>query len=202
MPTRNAGPVTREVSPLELFFDLVFVLAISQLTHHLVAHLTWHGAAETLIMLVAVCGVWSIASFQATLLDIERTATRALLIGVMGLALFMNAGIVHAFDHGPWLFVAPVLVAVVGLCVYAAVTAPTAPLRGHFGRLLVWVGASAPLWVAGALSTRRCGSGSGGRRRPSTSPAASRPIPCPAASCTPNASPSTPSTCSSVCGCS
>lgn len=35
------------VKPLELFFDLVFVFAISQLSAHLLEHLTWRGVAET-----------------------------------------------------------------------------------------------------------------------------------------------------------
>ena len=42
--------VEREVvSPLELFFDLVFVFAVSQLSHHLLDQLSWRGAAETLV---------------------------------------------------------------------------------------------------------------------------------------------------------
>jgi low temperature requirement protein LtrA len=39
----QAGWFKREVSPLELFFNLVFVFAIGQLTHHLVEHLTWRA---------------------------------------------------------------------------------------------------------------------------------------------------------------
>jgi low temperature requirement protein LtrA len=107
--------------------------------------LTWRGAAETLIMLVAVCGVWAFTTFEVTLLDIERSATRAVTIAVMGLGLFMNARISHAFDDRPWLFVVPLLIALVGPGVYAAATAPAAHLRGHFVRVLVWVGISAPL---------------------------------------------------------
>jgi low temperature requirement protein LtrA len=48
-----------EVSPLELFFDLVFVFAVSQLSHHLLEHLDWRGAAETGVLLVGIFGVWS-----------------------------------------------------------------------------------------------------------------------------------------------
>ncbi|WP_329201572.1 MULTISPECIES: low temperature requirement protein A [unclassified Streptomyces] len=44
----------REVSPLELFYDLVFVFAVSQLSHHLLEHLTRRGSAETAVLLVAV----------------------------------------------------------------------------------------------------------------------------------------------------
>jgi hypothetical protein len=48
----------REVSPLELFFDLVYVFAIGQLSHHLVAHVDLRTAAETVIMALAVFYAW------------------------------------------------------------------------------------------------------------------------------------------------
>ncbi len=38
----------------ELFFDLVYVFAVTQLSHHLLADITWSGAAETAFMLVAL----------------------------------------------------------------------------------------------------------------------------------------------------
>jgi low temperature requirement protein LtrA len=129
----------------------VFVLAIGQLTHHLGTHMTWRGAIETLIMLVAVCGVWVFTTFEITLLDIARVATRAVTVAVMSLALFINAGIAHAFDDGPWLFVLPLLLAVLGPSAYTAFSGPSAKLRGHFVRVLVWGVISAPFWIAGAL---------------------------------------------------
>jgi low temperature requirement protein LtrA len=39
------------VTPLELFFDLVFAFALSQLSQHLATHLFWRSAAETVVML-------------------------------------------------------------------------------------------------------------------------------------------------------
>lgn len=150
MMVREVRSTHREVSPLELFFDLVFVLAIGQLTHHLVDHLTWGGAAETLVALVAVCGVWAFTTFEVTLLDIERTGTRVVTITVMGLGLFMNAGIGHAYDDSPWLFVVPMLLALNGPAICAAATAPTPLRRRHFLHVLIWFAVSAPFWVAGA----------------------------------------------------
>jgi low temperature requirement protein LtrA len=69
------------VSPIELFFDLVFVFAVSQLSHHLRDHLTWRGAAETAVMLVAVFGVWSYTTFEATLVRVGRSQTQWVLLG-------------------------------------------------------------------------------------------------------------------------
>lgn len=63
----------------------------------------------------------------------------------------MNAGIAHAFDDGPWLFVIPMLLSLAGPGIYAAATAPTPHLRQHFLRVLIWIAASAPFWVTGAV---------------------------------------------------
>jgi low temperature requirement protein LtrA len=50
------GDQVAEVTPIELFFDLVYVLAVTQLTRHLLAGLTGRGALETLVLLLAVFG--------------------------------------------------------------------------------------------------------------------------------------------------
>ncbi|MEV4152907.1 low temperature requirement protein A [Nocardia salmonicida] len=144
-------PLSRAVSPLELFFDLVFVLALGQLTHHFVAHLTWRGGAETLVALIAVVGIWTFTTFEITMLDIERKGTKLITVAVMALGLFANAGIAHAFDDSPWLFVVPMLAALIGPSVYAAVTAPDDALRGHYLRVLLWFVVSTPLWLVGAM---------------------------------------------------
>ncbi len=54
---RERGAST-EVTTIELFYDLVYVLAVTQLTHHLLAHLTLRGTLETLLLLLAVWGAW------------------------------------------------------------------------------------------------------------------------------------------------
>jgi low temperature requirement protein LtrA len=140
------------VSPLELFFDLVYVFAVSQLSHHLLDHLTWRGAAETLVLLIAVFGIWSGTSFEATLLNIGRSQTRWLLLAVMLVGLFMNAAIQDAFETGGWAFVVPLLVIQAGRSILMVVVAPTRMLREHYARLLCWILATAPLWIAGAIS--------------------------------------------------
>ena len=151
--TSPAQSVQREaVSPLELFFDLVFVFAVSQLSHHLLAHLSWRGAAETLVLLIAVFGIWSGTSFEATLLNIGRSQARWLLLAVMLAGLFMNAAIADAFEIGGWAFVIPLLVIQAGRSILMVVAAATRMLREHYARLLCWIMASAPLWIVGAIS--------------------------------------------------
>jgi low temperature requirement protein LtrA len=147
----SAQPMARrEVSPLELFYDLVFVFAVSQLSHHLLGHVSWRGAAETAILLVAVCGVWAATSFDATLLDVALPRTKLALVVLMVLGLFMNAGITDAFGHSGWTFVVPLLVIVLGHNVVMSLLAPVPLLRGHYARALVWSAVSVPLWLVGA----------------------------------------------------
>ncbi|MFG2452797.1 low temperature requirement protein A [Streptomyces sp. NPDC048512] len=141
----------REVSPLELFYDLVFVFAVSQLSHHLLQHLTWRGAAETAVLLVAVFGTWAYTSYEATLLDVNRNVTRWMIVIVMGLGLFMNAAIPEAFEDRAWAFVIPLLTTLFFAGAVTAIAGRTDALREHFRRTLVWMAASAPLWVAGAV---------------------------------------------------
>lgn len=51
---RNHGGGQAPVSMIELFFDLVFVFAVTQLSHYLLDGLTWLGALETVILFSAV----------------------------------------------------------------------------------------------------------------------------------------------------
>ncbi len=99
-------------------------------------------------------GVWSATSFEATLLRVGRAQTRWLLLAVMLVGLFMNAAIAHAFEAGTagLAFAIPLLLIQTGRSVLLIVAAPTRMLRGHFARLLCWIAATVPLWIAGAMA--------------------------------------------------
>ena len=141
------------ITSLELFFDLVFVFAVSQLSHHLLAHTDWRGAAETLVMLVGVFGVWSYTSFEVTLTHKRHTHLAPMMLVVMVFGLFMNAAIVQAFDERPFAFVAPLLAIQFGRTLLSTIPgAPTPLLRRHFTIMFAWILASAPLWLAGAFA--------------------------------------------------
>ncbi|MFF4196112.1 low temperature requirement protein A [Nonomuraea sp. NPDC001831] len=152
MTAGSGAGLRRAVSPLELFFDLVFVFAVGQLAEHLHAELSWRGAAETAVMLVAVLSTWVLTSFDATFLDIARSRTRGLVLVVMGLGLFMNAQVPHAFGDRPWAFAVPLVAILVLTGTTAAVSASVAVLRSHYHRVLVWAAVSIPLWLAGAAA--------------------------------------------------
>jgi low temperature requirement protein LtrA len=139
-----------EVTPLELFFDLVFAFAISQLSQHLLTHLSWRGAAETLVMLLAVFAAWFTTSWSATLVRADQSRTRWLMLTVMLLGLFMNAAVTRAFIVSGWAFVIPMLVIQLGRAVWTRVNSTDPILREHYFRTILWLIATTPLWIAGA----------------------------------------------------
>jgi low temperature requirement protein LtrA len=134
MSMTMAGETTesRAVSPLELFYDLVFVFAISQLSQHLLDDLSWRGAAQTLVLLCAVFTVWIHTSFEATFFDITRRQTQLAVLTAMALGLFMNAAIGTAFSTGGWAFALPLVLTQVVRGIVTATRAPTPALREHY----------------------------------------------------------------------
>lgn len=139
-----------EVTPLELFFDLVFAFALSQLSQHLFTHLSWRGAAETVVMLLAVFAVWFTTSWSATLVRVDQSRTRWLVLAVMLLGLFMNASVTRAFTTSGWAFVVSLLLIQLGRTIWTLLNSTTAVLREHYFRTLLWLIATTPLWIAGA----------------------------------------------------
>jgi low temperature requirement protein LtrA len=139
-----------EVTPLELFFDLVFVFAVSQLSQHLRAHLSWRGAVETLVLLRAVYAVWYSTSWAATMIPADQPRTQWMMLAVTLLGLFMNASLTGAFSTSGSAFVIPLLLIQLGRTFWTLVNSADAVFRGHFFRTLLWFVATSPLWVAGA----------------------------------------------------
>ena len=139
-----------EVTPLELFFDLVFAFALSQLSQHLATHLSWRGAAETVVMLSAIFAVWFTTSWSATMIRVNQSRTRWLVLVVMMLGLFMNASVTRAFTTSGWAFVFPFLLIQLGRTIWTLVNSTDKVLREHYYRTLLWVIATTPLWIAGA----------------------------------------------------
>ena len=85
------------VTFVELFFDLVFVFAVTQLSHALLAHFSVLGAIETLLLMMAVWWVWIYTSWVTNWLDPERVPVRLMLFAIMALGLIMSAALPKAF---------------------------------------------------------------------------------------------------------
>jgi low temperature requirement protein LtrA len=143
-------PARREVTPLELFFDLVYVFAIGQLSHQLLAHPTWTGAAQTLVLYLAVYAAWAYTTWAVTMVPAEDPRTRRMLLAVMLVGLFMNAAIPRAFSDAGWVFVATFLLIHIGRTAWLLTVGLDEVNQEHFVRVLVWFVTAAPLWLTGA----------------------------------------------------
>jgi low temperature requirement protein LtrA len=140
------------VTSLELFFDLVYVFAIGQLSHHLLEHVDLRTGAETLILTLAVVYAWYMTVWGANWLDADRLPVRALLVGLMFVSLLMSVGISDAFGDRAWLFVTGYLLLQVARCTFLIVALRGRPHGEHFVNDLVWELGTGALWVAGAFA--------------------------------------------------
>ena len=99
---RDRSGVQR-VTNIELFFDLVYVFAVTQLSHYLIGHSTVAGALQTGLLLAMVWLVWSYTTWVTNWLDPEQMAVRLLLVVLMLVSLAMSASLPRAFeDLGLW----------------------------------------------------------------------------------------------------
>ncbi|MGE3595848.1 MAG: low temperature requirement protein A [Dehalococcoidia bacterium] len=150
---REQGSGAAEVRPIELFFDLVYVLAVTQLTHHLLDHLSPRGAGETLLLLLAVWSVWAHTAWITSRLDAGALSVRLMLVALMLGSLLLSAWLPYAFgDRG--LVFATVYVAIqTGRTVFVIVALGHGhALAGHFRRMLLWFSASGLLWLVGGVA--------------------------------------------------
>ncbi len=142
-----------KVGMVELFFDLVFVFAVTQLSHSLLAHLSIGGAVQVALMMVAVWWVWIFTSWITNWLDPEKLPVRLGLFGLMIAGLLLSSSIPKAFtDHG-LMFAGAFVFMQVGRTLFAiwAVRGEARNMTRNFQRILAWLVLSGVFWIAGAF---------------------------------------------------
>jgi low temperature requirement protein LtrA len=144
----------QRATTLELFYDLVFVFAITQVSHLLLAHLTWEGAGQALMVLLVVWWSWNFTTWATNELDPESTPVRLLLLGLMLACLLMAIAIPEAFGDRALLFVGAYVAIQVGRHAFLAFAAAGRGTieRERASRILVWFATAGVLWIAGALA--------------------------------------------------
>src|SRR5580704_13301819 len=91
------------VTYAELLFDLVFVFAVTQVSHTLLSHFTPLGAVETTLLLLSVWWVWVYTAWVTNWLNPELTPVRVLLFLLMLGGLVLSTSIPKAFEsRGLW----------------------------------------------------------------------------------------------------
>ena len=148
----RSGHAHHRVSAVELFFDLVFVFAVTQLSHRLMEHFTPLGAAETLLLTLAVWWVWMYTAWCTNWLDPEKRPVCFMMLALMLGGLIVSASIPKAFEARGLAFAAGyagIQVGRTGFFLWA--------VRGHarmirnFQRIFAWLAFASVFWIAGAF---------------------------------------------------
>jgi low temperature requirement protein LtrA len=85
------------VTPLELFFDLIFVLAITQCTALMSHHPTWSGLIQGLLVLGVLWWAWVGYAWLTSVIDPEEGAVRLIMFGAMAALLIVSLAVPEAF---------------------------------------------------------------------------------------------------------
>lgn len=138
---------------VELFFDLVFVFAVTQISHTLLAHLTPLGALQAAMTAAAVWWAWIYTSWVTNWLDPERIRVRIVLFAIMGAGLLLSTSLPEAFgEKGLWFAVAFVAIQVGRTLFMLWAVRGDAVLRQNFQRILCWSSLAGAVWIAGGLA--------------------------------------------------
>jgi low temperature requirement protein LtrA len=145
--------VEQDVTPLELFFDLVFVFAITQVTGFVSADPTWTRLIEGLAILAVLWWAWVSYAWLGNTAGSDEGAVRVVLLSAMGAMLICSLAVPHAFGRDGLVFgVAYLMVRVLHLAAYVVVSRGDPQLRGVVTRLATtMLPAAGLLVVAGAL---------------------------------------------------
>jgi low temperature requirement protein LtrA len=150
---RSRGAHAR-VTYVELFFDLVFVFAVTQLSHSLLGRLTLEGAAQTLFLLLAVWWSWMYTCWWTNWLDPDRPSVRAMMFALMLAGMVLAAAIPHAFEGAGLVFAGAYVFMQLARAFFML-----GALRGrddgnyrNFRRITCWLLASSVFWIAGGLA--------------------------------------------------
>jgi low temperature requirement protein LtrA len=142
------------VTYAELFFDLVFVFAVTQISHTLLGRFTPLGALQTTVLFLAVWWVWVYTAWVTNWLNPELTPVRVLLFAMMLGGLVLSTSIPGAFEsRGLWFALAYAAMQVGRAAFFLTSVPPGRPaIRMNAIRILVWLSISAIFWIAGGLA--------------------------------------------------
>jgi low temperature requirement protein LtrA len=119
----HAPDADHQVTPLELFFDLVFVFAITQVTSLLAHDPTWGGVFKGMLVLAALWWAWSVYAWLTSATDVDEGGVRLTMLAAMGALFCVALAVPGAFgDHAVLFGVAYLLVRALHLVLSTFVT--------------------------------------------------------------------------------
>ena len=147
---QDSGAEAR-VTTLELFFDLVYVFTIIQLSHYLLHHLSWHGAVEAATLFAAIWWAWNYTAWSANWMNPDHPSGRALMVILMGFALLMAIAVPKAFGDRALLFALAYSAMALIRAFYMSRLFRGQQMGQNYAQLGTWSALSSLFWIAGAL---------------------------------------------------
>jgi len=109
----------RKTSYIELFFDLVFVFAFTQVTALILEDTSLEGFVRAALVLAMVWWAWSAYAWMTNAIDIENSITRLIMFTAMAAGFFMALAVPDAFqDEAAWFAVAYFVVRILNTALY------------------------------------------------------------------------------------
>ncbi|MGX9347266.1 low temperature requirement protein A [Microbacterium sp. KNMS] len=141
------------VTHVELFFDLAFVFALTQLSTYLFDHRTLLGALEGAILLCAAWWTWVSTTWVTNTLDPAKLPVRVAVIALAFLALLMAVATKESFGDRAWTFALAYVALQLGRTAFIvwATLRHDRRIAHDFTCILIWTTAGSALWVVGAL---------------------------------------------------
>lgn len=148
------GSDRSRVTNIELFFDLVFVFLVTQLSHTLLDELTVLGALRVGVLFLAVWWLWTFTAWCTNWVEPDHPRVRLMLFALMLGGLLLSSALPHAFDSRGLIFA----------CVFAAMQIGRSLFMvfcfggignahgRNFLRITLWMCASGALWISGGLA--------------------------------------------------
>jgi low temperature requirement protein LtrA len=142
------------VTYAELFFDLVFAFAVTQLSHTLLGNFTPLGTLQATLLFLGVWWLWVYTAWITNWLNPEMTPVRVLLFALMLGGLVLSTSIPKAFEsRGLWFALAYSVMQVGRTAFLLASTGAGQTLaRMNAVRILVWLSMSGIFWIAGGFA--------------------------------------------------
>jgi len=144
-----------KVGYAELFFDLVFVFAVTQLSHTLLEHLNPVGALRTGLLFLGVWWLWIYTSWVTNWLDPEKVPVRLMIFALMLGGLLLSSSLPDAFGERGLIYAAVFASMQVGRSAFMLWALRGGRSPGNFRnfiRITLWLLVSGGFWIAGGLA--------------------------------------------------
>lgn len=145
-----------KVSHVELFFDLIYVFAVTQISHLLLSNLSLLNAIQSLILWFGVWLAWQYTCWLTNWFDPDKVTMRLMLFSIMFLALLGAVALPHAFSNQTQAWVLALTFGSIHFVrnIFVLVHLGSKhPLTPNYRRMFVWGSLSAGFWVLGAMNS-------------------------------------------------